>query len=246
MNTDKIKIIIDNRETKLYSILTNRDLDNYKDKIDIELKQLELGDIHIIPPSQSHIYIYERKTVPDLLASINDGRYKEQKCRLIASAHRIGYIIEGDNLISNKHMKHQKKLTSIYYHSLYRDNIDVLFMNSIEDTATFLLMLLTKMVDNPDKFNRTVGQPIEYIEYCKIKTEKRKNIDKDTCYLLQLGQIPNISKELARRIKDIYPTLLTLINGLSTIDDKKKQIELLTRIEGIGKKNAEKIIEYLI
>ena len=50
MTTDnKIRIIIDNRETKLYSIIKDRDLDIYKDKIEIELKQLDIGDIHIIP-----------------------------------------------------------------------------------------------------------------------------------------------------------------------------------------------------
>lgn len=246
MTTDnKFKIIIDNRENKLYSIISNRDLDIYKEKIEIEYRQLDLGDIQIIFPNESCIYIYERKTVNDLIASIHDGRYKEQKSRLMASGKRIGYIIEGDNIISNKQIKNQKKLTSVYYSSIYRDNIDVFFMTNMEDTVTFILMLVIKMIDNPEKFieNRKEN---EYIDVCKIKTEKKKNIDKDTCYLLQLGQIPNISKDLARRIKEVYPTLLTLMNALNTIDEKKKQIELLTKIDGIGKILAERIIDYLI
>jgi ERCC4-type nuclease len=118
-------------------------------------------------------------------------------------------------------------------------------MSSVEDTATFILMLVIKMIDNPDKFNK-VERKDEYIDICKIKTEKKKNIDKDTCYLLQLGQIPSISRDLSRRIKESYPTLLSLMNALSAIDDKKKQIELLMKIDGIGKKIAERIIEYII
>ena len=247
MTTDnKIRIIIDNRETKLYSIIKDRDLDIYKDKIEIELKQLDIGDIHIIPSNESKIYIYERKTINDLISSIHDGRYKEQKMRLMSSGHRIGYIIEGDNIISNKQLRHQKKLTSIYYTSIYRDNIDVLFMSSIDETVTFLLMLVIKMVDNPHKFEKSVEITNEYIDICKIKTEKKKNIDKETCYMLQLGQIPGISKDIAKRIKERHPTLISLISAITAIDDKKKQIEILTKIEGIGKILSERIINYLI
>jgi ERCC4-type nuclease len=115
----------------------------------------------------------------------------------------------------------------------------------MEDTVTFILLLVIKMIDNPDKFIEKRKED-EYIEVCKIKTEKKKNINKETCYLLQLGQIPNISKDLARRIKEVYPTLLILMNTLSSIDEKKKQIELLTKIDGIGKILAERIIDYLI
>jgi ERCC4-type nuclease len=218
MTTDnKFKIIIDNRENKLYSIISNRDLDIYKEKIEIEYRQLELGDIQIIFPTNTHIYVYERKTINDLIASIHDGRYKEQKSRLLASGNRIGYIIEGDNIISNKQIKNQKKLTSVYYNSIYRDNIDIFFTSNMEDTVTFILMLIIKMIDNPDKFNGKRKED-EYIDVCKIKTEKKRNIDKETCYLLQLGQIPNISKDLARRIKEVYPTLLILMNTLNNID----------------------------
>jgi ERCC4-type nuclease len=244
-NNDKFKIIIDNRENKLYSIISNRDLDIYNEKIEIEYRQLDLGDIQIIFPCESCKYIYERKTVNDLIASIHDGRYKEQKSRLMASGNRIGYIIEGDNIISNKQIKNQKKLTSVYYSSIYRDKIDIFFMTNMEETVTFILMLVIKMIDNPDKFIEKRREE-EYIEVCKIKTEKKRNIDKDTCYLLQLGQIPNISKDLARRIKEVYPTLLILMNTLSTMNDRKKQIELLTKIDGIGKILAERIIDYLI
>jgi len=43
-----VQIIVDSRETKLFSVLTERDLDIYKDNITIQKEQLELGDIHII------------------------------------------------------------------------------------------------------------------------------------------------------------------------------------------------------
>ena len=167
-----IHIIIDNRETNLFKIINERDLDIYKDNLNITKNQLDIGDIHI--NLQQQLFIFERKTTNDLLASINDGRYKEQKARLKSSnAHSITYIIEGDNIVSSKN-KNQKKLTSVYYNSIYRDGINVLFMKDIHDTATFILLLSTKMIDKPENYLGNIQQPIEYIDVCKIKTEKKK------------------------------------------------------------------------
>ena len=239
-----LTIIIDSRETSLFSILSERDLDIYKDKIIIEKKQLDIGDIHII--FNDNCYIYERKTVADLLASIKDGRYKEQKHRLKAShAASLNYIIEGDTLTSMKNEKNQKILTSAYYHSIYRDNFNVFFTINTNETATFLLLLATKIIDKPDNFIAVVDDNChdDYIDICKIKTQKNKNITKSTCYLLQLSQIPGISKEIARNISDVYPSLVEFINALTNSDDK---IKLLTNIKLIGKTKANVIIEYLL
>jgi crossover junction endonuclease MUS81 len=234
-----IDILIDNREGKLWNIINERDLDIYKDKINIINKQLDIADIHII--INDILYLFERKTTNDLLASINDGRYREQKARLKSSnAHSISYIIEGDDIISSKN-KNQKKLTSVYYNSIYRDGINVLFMKDINDTITFLLLLATKMIDKPENYIGIVQDNKEYIDVCKIKTEKKMNIDKDNCYLLQLSQIPSISKELAKKIKDKYPSLLTLMMSL-----KDNGETILTKIDGIGKTKAKIIYDYLI
>lgn len=239
-----LNIIIDSRETSLFSILNERDLDIYKDKIIIEKKQLDIGDIHII--FNDNCYIYERKTVNDLIASIKDGRYKEQKHRLKSSvATSINYIIEGDTITSIKNEKNQKILTSAYYHSIYRDNINIFFTINTNETATFLLLLATKIIDKPDNFiNININEKNnDYIDICKIKTQKNKNITKDTCYLLQLSQIPGISKEIARNISEIYPSFVCLLKALNESNDK---INLLMNIKLIGKTKATTIIEYLL
>ena len=233
-----IDLFIDSREKNLLKIIIERDLDNYKDKINIHNKQLDIGDIQII--LENNLFIFERKTTNDLLASINDGRYREQKARLKSSnARSITYIIEGDNITSSKN-KNQKKLTSVYYNSIYRDGINVLFMKDVDDTATFLLLLSTKMIDKPENYLGNIEEK-EYIDVCKIKTEKKMNIDKDNCYLLQLSQIPSISKELAKKIKDIYPSLMVLMTSL-----KDNGELILTKIDGIGKTKAKTIYDYLI
>ena len=238
-----VKILIDSRESKLIEILNERDLDNYKEKIIIEKKQLDVGDIHIL--FNDIIYIYERKTVTDLLNSIKDGRYKEQKIRLLASCLNNNYIIEGDTIISNKDFKNQKILTSAYLNSIYRDNINVFFTSNINDTATFILLLATKIIDKPQNYlNKSIGI-CNYLDNCKIKSKKNSNIDKDNCYLMQLSQIPGISIEISKKIKDIYPTLPNFIKTLQDLNNRKLQLALLTKIDNIGKQKAINILDYL-
>ena len=240
-----INIIIDNRETELYKDIIERDLDKYKDKITITKEQLELGDIIIkIDDDPDSIFVYERKTMNDMISSVKDGRYKEQKTRLISNFENINYIIEGTDIICSNNSHSQQLLTSIYYYSMYRDNINVLFTKNVKDTVTLILLISTKMVDKPENFKKHLKEDKEnkeYIDVCKIKSKKISNIDKDTCYLLQLSQIPTISKQLAKNIKEVYPNLKSL---LAILEDEKR-IEILMKISGIGLNKANKIVEYL-
>jgi len=237
-------ILIDNRETKLYNNIIERDLDKYKDKITIIKQQLDLGDIQIQIDNDNKI-IYERKTMNDLLASIKDGRYKEQKERLLNNYKNINYIIEGTDIIASNNTYNQQLLTSVYYHSVYRDNIKLFFTKNIIDTVTLLLMISIKIIEHPEYFikNDDKEENKEYIDICKIKSKKISNIDKETCYLLQLSQIPGISKEIAKNIKDKYPTLNIL---LKTLNEHENPTKLLQEIPNIGNKKAKIIIEYLL
>jgi ERCC4-type nuclease len=237
-----LEIIIDNRETLLFNNMIERDLDKYE--IKITKKQLEFVDIHII--FNDNFYVYERKTMNDLISSIKDGRYKEQKLRLLSdkSFNNINYIIEGSDIISSNNNHNQELLTSVYYNSIYRDNINIIFTKNVNDTTTFILLLATKIIKKPENFIKEKEQlSTDYIDNCKIKTKKCDNIDKDTCYLLQLSQIPGISKQIAKNIKDVYPTMILLLKTLETSSEPSK---LLMKIDNIGQQKANKIIEYLL
>jgi hypothetical protein len=69
--------------------------------------------------------IAERKSVPDLVSSISDGRYMEQKARLkVCGLRSTVYIVEGEALVSSMHQRaisanHLKAaLTSIHVSKL--------------------------------------------------------------------------------------------------------------------------------
>jgi len=228
-----IELIIDSRETNVFNCIQERELGKYNDFIDIQKQQLDIGDIII--SSTNNKYILERKTVADLLSSVTDGRYKEQKFRLLSSGHHITYIIEGDDILSSRQYK-KDILSSIYLHSIFRDNIHIVFTKNIQDTCTFVLTLCTKIIDKPDKF---VQQQNEYIDNVKMK--KCKNITPELCYFMQLSQIPTISTTIAKNIAQIYPSLHNLFDTLNSSDNK---IQTLTKIDKVGKEKAQKILEY--
>ena len=71
-----MELIVDNRE----SIKTYFTEKNYSW---VKYQNLLIGD-YIFKHNDELITIIERKTIEDFAASINDGRYREQKERLIA------------------------------------------------------------------------------------------------------------------------------------------------------------------
>lgn len=251
---DKLEVILDNREHSLITEILSRDLDKYKEYIDIKKEQLDLADVQI--KYKNIFYVFERKTPTDLISSIKDGRYKEQKIRLLSNVpiSNITYIIEGDTVVS--HNKYNANiLHGSYLHTMFRDNIRIIYTKNISETASFIMILCGKLLDNPDKFLNSSRVDIDidnnqrsYIDCLKLKQKKIDNIDINTCYIMQLSQIPNISSVIAKNIAAIYPTYRELIYALDNIKDEennKKRVMLLTSIPKIGKEKALSILKFL-
>lgn len=243
---NKLNIIIDVREESLYNDIFDRDLDIYKDKIKITKETLDIGDIHI--KYNDILYIFERKTVRDLISSIHDGRYREQKARMLSiyDKYQLSYIIEEDDVISSKIFSNKSIIQGAYINTMFRDNIRVLFTKKITETATLLLSIAVKIIENPKNFisRNTNNENAEscYTDHIKLKKKKIDNIDIDTCYIMQLSQIPHISNVIAKNIAKIYPSMSNLIINLINNDNKTKE---LCKIDGIGKEKAAIIIKYL-
>jgi ERCC4-type nuclease len=236
-----VNVILDAREAQLISLMKCRDLDRYKEHVNIDVQQLDIGDIHVC--FEDGCYIIERKTVPDLIASIKDGRYREQKSRLLASGCKITYVIEGDDVIASKQTRYHDILTGAYIHSMFRDGINVVFTRNTNDTCTFILTLCAKIVDNPQYFGGNKERIHEdYIDSVKVKSKKIDNITPDNCFILQLSQIPSISTVLAKNIQKKYANMKDFIKAL---DESEDRLDLLCQIDKIGKEKAKKILEYM-
>ena len=246
-NDDNLLITIDARETNIYNDIVSRDLDNYKDKIKIISENLMLGDIHITYMTLN--YIFERKTLQDLQASILDGRYKEQKARLLSNTSQkyITYIIEGDTVLSpTTYERYKSMIQSAYLHTMFRDNIRILYTKNIVETTTLILLLSTKIIDKPDKFlYEEYTSDKCYTDFVKLKKKKIDNIDAKSCFIMQLSQIPMISNIIAKNIHLTYTSMGTLVKSLDKFETTEQKIKELCKIDGVGKEKAASIIKYI-
>tara|TARA_A100001015_G_C15018842_1_gene726929 strand:- start:47 stop:772 length:726 start_codon:yes stop_codon:yes gene_type:complete len=239
-----MKLRIDNREHKLIE-LTNDNSFNF-----IEISTLDVGDIHICDNSNNILIIFERKTIPDLLSSIKDGRYSEQSLRLSENNlhnHNIYYLIEGN--IGKYHNENliYSTLCSISYFkgfSIYRTL-------NISETFKFLLQFYRKIEkDKRIGYYNENNTNKEDIDYCStIKTKKKDNINPDNILKILLIQIPGISDKIAFTIYDKYKKLDNLLYTINSNQNELYELKIINektnKSRKINKKSIENLILYL-
>ena len=239
-----LNLVYDSRELKLKEYLESTD------KIQIIQEYLDLGDI-IFRNDSKDILIIERKTMGDLYSSIQDGRYKEQKIRLMNhySNHQIVYIIEGTISCSSKFFKKAKPITDgALLNMTFRDKLNVIRTKDVSDTASILYKIGNKIIKNPEFFkNDSETTKMNYLDTIKIC--KKDNMTPKLCNIVQLSQIPGVSKQMAEIIIEKYDSLSNLImeyTKLNNLEDKQKllkNIELTNR--KIGPVISNRIYEFL-
>jgi len=177
-------LIIDAREHKLIELI--KSIPNFN--IQYVIQQLQIGDIIIqykMPTGKPNNktnkinntdiinytfnIIVERKYITDMIASVKDGRYKEQKIRLTAECVKPNidiltneisitnditniihcklacYIIEG--LQSNLRMQQEKTiLNGSIISSIFRDKLPILRTNTLQETLDMIVRLHDRLV----------------------------------------------------------------------------------------------------
>ena len=249
-----LELVYDSRELKLKPLLE----DNKKDSIILTEKYLDIGDI-IFKKGDEEVLIVERKTLSDLYSSIQDGRYKEQKIRMMGNypIEKIVYIIEGN--ISQQNIKFFKNSKSITNGALlnmaFRDKITVIKTENINETRDILYCIGSKIIKNPEFFSvndgNSVNNSVSYLD--TVKLSKKDNMNPKLCNILQLSQIPGVSKVMAKTIIEKYGSITNLIYdyqkiGIGESCEKEKK-EMLKNIQLTNRKLgpivSERIYEYL-
>ena len=222
-----MEIIIDNRENSLIKLLEENNETFIK-------KNLEIGDIQYIE-NDKLIYIIERKTINDLGASIKDGRYKEQKMRLLSNhSNNIYYIIEGN--IDECNTLNRKALLGSIVNMSFRDNIKVINSNNIKDTYDIIIQIRRKY--NEGKFKEIESSTENYVS--SIKMNKKENMSKEICNIVQLATIPGVSQKISKIIIEKYGSLNNLI------EEYKKTDNLLLADINLGKRKIGKVLSIKI
>ena len=192
---------------------------------DIVFKCLKATDEANTVETFDELIIIERKSIQDLLASIQDGRYNEQSHRLIHASrlprHRIIYIIEG--MMSTVSTREKKDLVYATITSLNQfKGFSVLRTCSCQETAELLLAMATKIDREFAKKNvlyigetksSTIVENTSIADYhTVVKRVKKENLTPENMMLVMIAQIPGISSVISKVIYYKYPSLPVLIH----------------------------------
>jgi ERCC4-type nuclease len=151
MATPTLTLILDVRERGLAEALRSQG-------IAFQSAALDVGDFLIQTESGEPLLVAERKSHADFAASNTDGRYREQRARLMAvrgSGVAVLYILEGrwtgaEGRTWGRVTEPQlKRLTT---RLVLRYGMPVLASESIEDTARWCRTLLAQLTDDATVF----------------------------------------------------------------------------------------------
>lgn len=235
-----LQLVIDARERDLISLFG-------ADEISVKL--LELGDVIIQTNEGVVLSIFERKTLDDLYASIKDGRYHNQKKRLMETfdVKKIGYIIEGPGGFQEGGDTQKKILMSCVYNMSFRDHIKVFRSMDIHDTVNFIKGLWSRYKTDPEKYmgsGSSGGGDEQIVKLGVVNTA-------EDYFIRALCQLPGVSLKTARAIGQKYKTFMGLMEGLKGLsgDEKLKELKSIKVGEkriSISNKVAQNIIEYVV
>jgi ERCC4-type nuclease len=229
-------LIIDNREHNLIKLLTQA-------KINFEISCLDIGDIMICKKENDvnkPILLIERKSMADMVSSIKDGRYKEQKIRMCSAKQRGDirdyiYILEGN--IAGFKPQEIKLLWGSWISTQIRDNVKLIRTVNINETIHFIIRLFERIIRdgenkllplNIEKFdkNHNITTNEQYNKDTKlveigylgtIKSKKKDNYNSIVCQILAISTIPGISNNMGESVIKEYGSLIGLVNEYNKI-----------------------------
>ncbi len=210
--TERVRVVIDAREDRLWEILEPRE--GYQ----LEKAPLDVGDIAFytrdpVTGEEREAVILERKTAEDLGASQRDGRYREQRARLLAKKGAgavVGYVLEV-SLPWSKDLgrtwcrgsfKETHLLNTITRLQL-RYGLPVFHAANLADTAALVGQIAAALVADPAVYREglagtTADAAAHYTEALHVKKASNMSSDRILCTLLRT--IPGVGPAAADAI----------------------------------------------
>ncbi|KAF7036342.1 hypothetical protein CFC21_047040 [Triticum aestivum] len=240
----EVVLILDDRE--IFGSRGKRVVGNIHSKfhVPVEIKRLPVGDgIWIARHRRSHTeyvldFIVERKSVTDLVSSIRDSRYKDQKLRLKkCGLRKLIYLVEGDPnpLGASESIKTACFTTEIL------EGFDVQRTTGYSDTESTYGHLTLSIIDYYST-NFSIGANtcrvcLTYDEFVKKCCDPKKLTVSDI-FALQLMQVPQVTEETAIAVIELYPTLVSLARAYSMLDGdtpaQEKMLNMKSKMVNAG------------
>jgi ERCC4-type nuclease len=238
----------------------------YKTPIKIVSENLPLGDIIVCDDDGKEHVMIERKSLNDLAASIQDGRYAEQSFRLNQCSifnHNIYYLIEGDLKYYKNSRVDKRSIISSFVSISHLKGFSLHKTNDIRESAEWIIQIAQKIGKDtsiPAFYSNTQKKQdveVDDTSVCEeqsqaqqpayshvIKRVKKENITLENIGEIMLSQIPNVSVSAAISVMKKFGTLKSLFSSLEK--DKTCMDDIKTyKDRKINKTAISSIIKYL-
>ena len=215
------ELVVDKRERHLLALFGDGG---------VHADTLEVGDISCTYPNGS-CWVAERKSTQDMANSIKDGRWEEQKARLVSSGLHVFYILEGG--FKGVQGLPYGALVGAYTTLLLHPNIaSVCRTTDIAETKFVLTQLAQKchVVTKPESLG-------------VVSSKRKKDDDIRNIWIRQLACIPSISEHIAATLLDHFGSMSALREALS--NPETFPIVQLSRGACLGKKRIAKLATVL-
>jgi len=208
---EKVKIIADTREMNDV-IVSLKELE-----AEIETKMLPVGDFIL-----SDRVVVERKTVPDFLQSLIDGRLFSQIDNLIENFERPIIIVEGQEDIYEERQIHPNAIRGAIAALAVDFRIPIIQTTCEHETAMFLYQIASR-------------EQLDLKKSISLRGE-RKPIDDTFLQEYIVTSLPGVGTGIARNLLKHFKTIKSIFNA-----DTKE----LKEVEKVGKKKAQRIKEII-
>jgi len=147
-----MQLVVDSRETRLAEGLKTIG-------VPFQMAGLDVGDFLIQAETGEPLLVAERKSLADFAASNADGRYREQRARLMAvrgSGVAVLYVLEGSWSLGVPLKMYgrtpEKQLQRLVSRLVLRYGMPVIQSEGILDTARWAKLLLEQLTDDATVF----------------------------------------------------------------------------------------------
>ena len=203
------------------------------------VKTLPIGDLWIGVNGeeiQEGSVIAERKTVSDFEASFLDGRYREQRTRLLAYCSEKKakplYIIEGSFDRQGQSQRLEKKaLWKLLTRLTLRYGIGLFFTKTLEETAELAEILLEQWATDPKVFQ---GEIVSYAETLHVGKKENKPTIIST---MMLAQTPGVTVKTAQAIMSTFKSFDSVFKAT----EAELAATQVTEARKFGPANAKKL-----
>lgn len=238
-----LECLVDSREQTLYEDLQQQLT------IPIKTQMLTIGDVIIQTSSGEVILLIERKSVRDLVQSLKDGRYHDQRRRwgefsAGSPNSSVSLWLEGDLLTANMEDTMRASLLNALFRLQSIHNVIVHQVRTRDAFVKSLEIVIQKFEKDP---YHLVAKPEEN-SIVDMGRFKKSSHTKEQYWTNCLALIPGVSLQTAVKITTIFPSMpsflihldkdpVSVCNQLATlsISDKRK----------LGEKQATRIINHI-